>query len=214
MTSRRPPPLPALRDVRRALRGYRGTPAEFIELLVARGLLPASWAGDAAAPGWWCAVCYGTGVVRDPVREEEECLCEGGVADSPMLYEDVAAVAALGVAALARVESVVGEAWPGARIGWRAMERDSLQALHLTTAHKSHVATAFAVQAHYEMVQHEPWDEVCPYGDGGDYAEERRAWPYLCELARIVPGRRLDVHLLDVVGRTVFLAAVAAFDLP
>jgi hypothetical protein len=155
--SRCVPPLPALRDVRRSLRGYRGTPAEFIELLVARGLLPAPWAGDAAAPGWWCAPCYGTGVVRDPIRDDEECLCEGGVAGSPMLYEDVAAVAALGVDALARVESLVGEAWPGARVGWRVMDRDAIEAHHLAAIRPSPDALSFSVQAYCEMVHGSPW---------------------------------------------------------
>lgn len=97
--------------------------------LLSRGLLPERWSDPQRAPRWsvpwgcggacrrgalaaWCAECDG----YDAPPED----------DRPALV----AVASVGAAAIARVEAIVAEGRPGARIQWRALDRVRLRLHH------------------------------------------------------------------------------------
>lgn len=141
---------PALGAVRAATAGY-GTPAAALEALVAAGSLADHWADAARAPRWWCEACEGTGEVRgtaggfatvwwcgvcDPRGAEDarpgtrrDSSAPVGTAAAPPSLPALVAVASLGVDTLARVEAIVAETWPGARLVWRCESAEGLRAV-------------------------------------------------------------------------------------
>ena len=114
-------------------------PDEASEVLLARGLLPARWCGDARR-GWWCAACKGAGIVREYNFENVDCACAHFVEDEwvrgftagPRTIADLVVVASLGVPALLRAETLARDAYAALReygcpqperVVWRVGER-------------------------------------------------------------------------------------------
>lgn len=101
-------------------------PAEALEAMVTRGVLPQSFAGDASR-AWWCAICERRGLRATDAR----CAYGGGTAPSSIL--DLLAWASLGPAQIEQAEELAREAvrWLASwgvekrdrRIVWRVAAR-------------------------------------------------------------------------------------------
>lgn len=202
------------------------TPAEAHEAAIARGDLPAHWADPARAPRWWCEACDGTGENVSDVDERiddygdarlvaaacAECE-EEGVNDDPPSIPALVAVAALGVAALARAEAIVAETWPGRALVWRVMTAEALREHHKNHCAGTDVTPAlvFSREMTPPLTNFEwrpAWQEVCPYGGGfGTPDDDRygvhRAWPALRALATMA------LHLLSLDSARVVLGVEA-----
>ncbi len=192
----------ALLDVPRAMSPselWRHTaPADAVEALIARGLLPEHWSDEGRAPRWWCAGCEGRGHVccrcATPCGPSPFDFVSDGTTAAPPSHPALVAVAALGLGTLARAEAIVAETWR-ARVVWRVMTADALREHHGQRAFAASASPraeeAFSWEAHIAERDNRPWRTECPFGEEWG-AEIQRTWPASTAL------RALGVHLLAV----------------
>lgn len=186
------------------------------ESLLSRGLVPEHWSDPERAPKWSAHLGCGGAYHDDvPRRWCAECDGSGDVAvdDMPTLVS----VASSGAAALARVEAVVAEGWPGSRVVWRALTHKQIRNHHnYTSAWTAEMSTGphalFSrewcyAEATLPGLERVPWPKSPPT----KLAKPRRAWRFVRGVAveDVDDGapRRTDFHLLRC-GRSVVVLGV------
>lgn len=184
-------------------------PRDAAEALVACGLLPAHWSDPERSPRWWaddrwewqpCGRCQASGTTQGGGSVCATCGgtggCQASAIDEAPSMPALVAVACLGRDVLARLESLVAEAWPGAVLVWRVMASSRIEAHHRQSDGVGDLSLS-RVFSHEKRRFAEPgrfggepaWGAACPWRWRGQ-PEIERAWPYLCEINRV------GVHLI------------------